>query len=338
MARIQDYRKLEQEAFPSFGKAAVLSLGKCARFCAGVLSFFDQKLTIMIVPHSQRGVLNFQTNVFAVILGIVLAAGICSSFFYFNKKSLASSAAITRLEKQNRETLASLDQVRDENILLLQAARQFETALTTTLARLGIREPAQQPAAGSGDLTSLFRTSDLASGAAQETAEIRELTGFLERSVQPIEQIGKMLEAHGTLLSDIPSVWPVANPAVAHLSMKFGQNIHPITGQLYLHKGLDLSTYRYNDPVVTTANGQVVTIAYDDGFGLYVIIKHKHGIYTRYAHLSTTRVQRGQFVSQGDIIGTIGNTGVSTGPHLHYEIHIGSEVVDPEKYINIKAN
>lgn len=87
---------------------------------------------------------------------------------------------------------------------------------------------------------------------------------------------------------------------------------------------------------MATANGQVVTVGYDDGYGNYVVIKHKHGIYTRYAHLGTVRVEKGDQVSQRQIIGTIGNTGISTGPHLHYEIHIGSDVVDPSPYINIK--
>jgi murein DD-endopeptidase MepM/ murein hydrolase activator NlpD len=337
LARTRSYKKREKDVVSSFKRKFTHILGRCGHFFLCLLSFFDQKLTIMIVPHSQRHIVNFQTNAFALILALSLIMGICASFFYFNKNSLASSAVISRLEKQNRETLASLDEVRDENILLLQAAKQFEAALTTTLARLGIKEPEERVASGTSDLAALFGMGEAVSGSAQETAEIRELAGFLEGSVQPIEQIGKMLEAHGTLLADIPSIWPIANPAIGHLSMKFGQNIHPINGQLYLHKGLDFSTYRSGDPVVATANGQVVTIAWDEGFGNYIIIKHKHGIYTRYAHLNTTRVQRGQFVSQRDVIGTIGNTGISTGPHLHYEIHIGADVVDPEKYISIKS-
>ena len=338
MARTRSYKKREKDVVSSFRRKLAHTAGRCGRFFSRMLGFFDQKLTVMIVPHSQRRIVNFQTNVFALILGLSLIAGICASFFYFNKNSLASSAAISRLEKQNRETLASLDEVRDENILLLQAAKQFEATLTTTLARLGIKAPRARVSGGTSDLAALFGAGEAVSGSVQETAEIRELANLLEGSVQPIEQIGRMLEAHGTLLSDIPSIWPIANPAIGHLSMKFGQNIHPINGQLYLHKGLDFSTYRSGDPVVATANGQVVTIAWDDGFGNYVIVKHKHGIYTRYAHLNTTRVQRGQFVSQRDVIGTIGNTGVSTGPHLHYEIHIGADVVDPEKYISIKSN
>ena len=116
----------------------------------------------------------------------------------------------------------------------------------------------------------------------------------------------------------------------------FGPTLHPITGQWYIHKGLDFSTYRQGDPVMATANGQVVTVGYDTSFGINVIIKHKHGMYTRYAHLSTATVTKGEYVNQGDMTGRIGNTGITTGPHLHYEVHIGSDVVDPGKYINVK--
>jgi murein DD-endopeptidase MepM/ murein hydrolase activator NlpD len=120
--------------------------------------------------------------------------------------------------------------------------------------------------------------------------------------------------------------------------MYFGQNINPFSGQYYIHKGIDISTYRSGDPIVATADGQVVTIEYTEDFGNYVIIRHKHGYYTRYAHMLSARVRLGQRVQQGEVIGYIGNTGLSTGPHLHYEIHIGSDVVDPYKYMNIRSN
>ena len=120
--------------------------------------------------------------------------------------------------------------------------------------------------------------------------------------------------------------------------MYFGQNINPFSGQYYIHRGIDISTFRSGDPVVATADGQIVNIDYAEDFGNYITIKHKHGYYTRYAHLLFARARLGQRVQQGDVIGYIGNTGLSTGPHLHYEIHIGSDVVDPYKYINIRSS
>lgn len=307
------------------------------RVCANVVKFFDGKLTLMIVPHSQGKVFSVQTNVFALVLGIILAAGITGSFVYFNQKNASSGLEISRLRDENRETLASLDELRDENNNLLQTAKRFQSTLSQSLSLLGINQNTgtSKSAGRNSDLSSLFDTQDITSGSLKETSDIKQLTAYLESAVRPVEQIGKMLENQGALFSDIPNVWPVKN-GIGHISMEFGQNIHPITQQWYIHKGLDFSTWRQGDPVIATANGQVVTVAYDDSFGLYVIIKHKHGIYTRYAHLGTTRVKKGDTVAQRQIIGTIGNTGITTGPHLHYEVHIGSDVVDPAKYINVK--
>ena len=307
------------------------------RVCANVVKFFDGKLTLMIVPHSQGKVFSVQTNVFALVLGIILAAGITGSFVYFNQKNASSGLEISRLRDENRETLASLDELRDENNNLLQTAKRFQSTLSQSLSLLGINQNTgtSKSAGRNSDLSSLFDTQDITSGSLKETSDIKQLTAYLESAVRPVEQIGKMLENQGALFSDIPNVWPVKN-GIGHISMEFGQNIHPITQQWYIHKGLDFSTWRQGDPVIATANGQVVTVAYDDSFGLNVIIKHKHGIYTRYAHLGTTRVKNGDIVAQRQIIGTIGNTGITTGPHLHYEVHIGSDVVDPAKYINVK--
>lgn len=339
MAKIRRYKKIEK----NFVSSVLSKFGRLFTVIGhGLAKFFhicDSKLTIMIVPHSQGKVLNFQTNVFALAFGIILVIGIASTFVYFNKQAAGSGAEISRLMNENRQTLASLDELRDENNNLLQTAKRFQTSLSQSLSLLGINQSSTVAKASmnDSDLSSLFDTRDQITGSTKEASDIRMLNSYLESAVQPIEQIGKMLESQETLFTDIPNVWPIKG-GIGHISMPFGQNIHPITGQWYIHKGLDFSTWRSGDPIIATANGQVVTVGYDASFGNYIIIKHKHGIYTRYCHLSTIRVKKGQFVSQRDTIGTIGNTGVTTGPHLHYEIHIGSDVVDPAKYVNVKLS
>lgn len=337
MARSRKYKKLEKNIVSHLASLCGSLFNKISNFCVKVFKFCDSKLTIMIVPHSQGKVLNLQTNIFAMILSVVIAVGLVSSFVYFNHRTAGSNSEISRLKEENRETLASLDELRDENNNLLQTAKRFETSLSQSLSLLGINQTSSVSGVSpkSSDLSSLFDTQDVASGSLKEAADIRQLNDYLEGSVQSVEQIGKMLESQGTLFTDIPNIWPLKN-GVGHISMAFGQNIHPIYGYWYIHKGMDFSTYRTGDPIVATANGQVVTVGYDSSFGKYVIIKHKHGIYTRYAHMDTVWVTKGQMVSQRQSIGTIGNTGETTGPHLHYEVHIGSDVVDPAKYINIK--
>lgn len=303
-----------------------------------IFKLFDRKLTIMIVPHSEKKVINFQTNIFSVVTGFVLVIGIVSTFFYFSNQTGVASSEIARLQTENSDTLASLDELRDENNNLLQAAQRFQTSLSQSLSLIGINQVAtSENTIQNGDLSSLFNNQSIGQGSVNETADIRKLTSYLEDVADPVEQIGKMLEKQGDIFSDTPSIWPIKG-GIGHVSMTFGQNIHPITGQWYIHKGIDLSTWRTGDPIIATANGQIVTVAYDPSFGNYIIIQHAYGYYTRYAHLKAVYVKKGQFVSQGDTIAALGNTGLTTGPHLHYEVHIGSNVVDPATYINIKVS
>lgn len=293
----------------------------------------------MVVPHSQKRVINFQTSFFSLIFFVVLIVGIFMSFFWFTSRSIVSEKNMAELQQESRETRANLDRLKDETGNLLKAAQNFQSAFSGTLSLIGLdaNSTAAKSSIQNGDLSSLFNVKETAQGSVKEIAELQRLTGYLENSVQPIEEIGKLLDSQNTLFSDIPSLWPIQG-GIGHVSMTFGQNRHPFTGQWYIHKGVDLSTYRSGDPILATADGQVVTVEYVPDFGNYVIIKHKHGFYTRYAHMQSFRVQRGQYVQQGQVIGYIGNTGISTGPHLHYEVHIGSDVVDPMKYLNIKVS
>lgn len=339
MSRTQRYKKLEKKLASNVQNGFFSFFRAIKNFFVRIFKVLDSKLTIMIVPHSQRNVINFQTNVFAMILGMVIIVGIVVSFFYFNRRNFVSNAEINSLMTKNRETLASLDELRDENTNLLQAAKRFQSSLSQSLSLLGLDKAGNtsKSSVSNGDLSSLFSTKDSVSGSLKETSDIRSLTTYLEDAVQPIEQIGKMLENQSSLFREIPNIWPVNNPNV-HISQQFGPNLHAITGQWYIHKGIDFSTWRSGDPIMATANGQVVTVGYDASFGNYVIIRHKHGMYTRFAHMSAFRVKKGEYVNQGQVIGYIGNTGVTTGPHLHYEVHIGSDVVDPSKYINVKLS
>lgn len=337
MAKSRHYKKIEKNAVASLLGWIQSGFSFIGR---GFVRFFracDSKFTIMVVPHSNGTPVNFQTNAFALVLGLLLIVGTVSAFIYFKKQDSGIRSELSRATKENRDLLASFDELRDENSNVLQSAKRFKSSLSQTLSLLGLESSKSVPGGSSsdGDLNSLFDTQDTVAGTSKDVADMRQLSSFLEDSIQPIEQIGKMLESQEILFTDIPNIWPIKG-GIGHISQQFGQNRHPINGSWYIHKGLDISTYRSGDPILATANGQVVTVAYDSGFGNYVIIKHKHGMYTRYCHMSSVKVKKGQFVSQREVIGTIGNTGLSTGPHLHYEIHIGSEVVDPNKYVNIK--
>jgi murein DD-endopeptidase MepM/ murein hydrolase activator NlpD len=271
---------------------------------------------------------------------MLMLAGAMGAFFWYGASyNYTPKGNFADKDSLLQETQASLDQLRGETAHLLREARGFESALSGTLSALGkdLTGRNNPNAQGGGDLSSFFDIQETPDGVLQEVYDVRRLSGYLSSAVEPIKEIGVLLDSQSALLTEIPSIWPIKG-GIGHISMFFGQNENPFTGQYYIHKGVDLSTYRQGDPIVATADGQVVTIDYEhSGFGNNVIIKHKHGFYTRYAHMLTIRVKTGQRVQQGEVIGYIGNTGLSTGPHLHYEVHIGSDVVDPYKYINIRS-
>ena len=131
-------RKSARTMSKSFSSSQNNLLGRTGRFASKVFHIFDNKLTIMIVPHSQGKVVNLQTNVFAMVLGIVIAIGILFSFVFFNKNAIDANAEISRLFTENRQTLASLDELRDENNNLLQTAKRFQSSLSQSLSLLGI--------------------------------------------------------------------------------------------------------------------------------------------------------------------------------------------------------
>lgn len=307
-----------------------------AGFFKGIVEGARHKVTIMLVPHSQKKVINFQASVFSLILFVVVLLGVFSAFFLYSRRIIISETTLADLEREITETRASLDRLKDETGSLLNAARNFQASFSDTLSLVGINTVSDESLSRAGDLSSLFNVRETEQGVIPEVSDLKQISDFLDNSVQSVEEIGKLLNSRDALFSDIPSLWPIQG-GIGHISQMFGQNKHAFSKRWYIHKGIDLSTYRSGDPVLATADGQVVMVDYDPGFGNYIIIKHKHGFYTRYAHLLSHKVKRGEHVEQGQVIGYIGNTGVSTGPHLHYEIHLGSEVVDPIKYLNIKV-
>ncbi len=341
MPSVHKYKRLENSVVRN-AKAGVASAGRSiAAFFRTLFTVGNRRYTVMLVPHSEKRVYNLHVTLFSLVFVILALCGIVGSFFWYGAAFADTAGNLAEKDGKLKDAQASLDQLRDETARLLKASRGFESALGATLSGLGLDKVVKNNAdANRGDLASFFELKETAEGSLKEVAEVRRLAGYLSSAVEPIKEIGSLLDSQSALLTDIPNLWPVKG-GIGHISMFFGQNENPFTGQWYIHKGVDISTYRQGDPVLATADGQIATLDYDHGgFGNYVIIKHKHGFYTRYAHLQSfaARIQKGQKVQQGQVIGYIGNTGLSTGPHLHYEVHIGSDVVDPMKYLNIRSS
>jgi len=308
----------------------------------GPLSRFSrigrQKLTIMLIPHSEKRVFNFQISLLALTFISVLLISLVVTFVWLTADFSGTNDLLVSRSRDLAYSEASLEVLRNEVNQLISSTDTFQKTLSGTLDTLGLDSGAgDAPSSRSGDLTSFFNVDSAESGTLSETIEIQKLKTALDQSVSSLDEISQILNSQKSLMSDIPTMWPLKG-VQGYITAVFGPSVHPFTGNWYLHKGVDLA-YGYGVPIIATANGKVMESDYEEnGFGNYLVIRHKYGFYTKYAHLQRTYVKTGQEVSQGDVIGTMGNTGLSTGPHLHYEVRIGSQVVDPVKYINMTDN
>lgn len=129
-------------------------------------------------------------------------------------------------------------------------------------------------------------------------------------------------------LASTPSIWPTKG----YLTNSFGPRIHPFTGKRSFHYGQDIATQSGNR-VVAPADGVVLVAEYRDYYGKMIIIDHNFGYTTRYGHLAAFNVKEGDRVKRGQVIGFVGSTGRSTGPHLHYEVRFMGKAVNPMNFI-----
>ena len=130
------------------------------------------------------------------------------------------------------------------------------------------------------------------------------------------------------MLASTPSIWPTRG----WVTSDFGTRIDPYTAERKMHEGLDIAT-PIGQPVYAPSDGTVVFAGTEGGYGKVLVIDHGYGVKTRYGHLSEILVHLGDRVGRGDKVALVGNTGRSTGPHLHYEVRVNGVPENPRKFI-----
>ena len=158
---------------------------------------------------------------------------------------------------------------------------------------------------------------------------LNDISARINYQFASYNKIENLIKNQGEKLACIPAIQPVSNRDLDRIASGFGMRIDPVYGTVKMHKGLDF-TAPQGTPIYATGNGTIeVAGQTGDGFGNHVVINHGYGYETLYGHMYKVKVKVGEKVKRGEVIGWVGSSGKSTGPHCHYEVHINGQEVDP---------
>jgi septal ring factor EnvC (AmiA/AmiB activator) len=265
----------------------------------------------------------------ALMLGAVVAI----TLYLVNLDNINNYARLAR-QKQELEKQLGFFSRRMDDLKTQLTGLQESSARVKVMANLAVVPgPDEKRGVGGPDpLAAELTVSCLDAERKQQLARMHEELQSLEvgisREESELERLSDHLREQQTLLNFTPSVWPVRG----WISSRYGYRVSPFTQHRELHKGIDIVN-RAGTPVVATADGRVAFAGNRRGYGKMVIIDHGLGRVTKYGHLSRITVNNGEEVVRGQKIGLLGSTGRSTGPHLHYEVVVNGQAVDPMDYL-----
>ncbi len=284
--------------------------------------------TIIIVPHNKAKFLKLSFSTRTLVMssvGVALALMLSIVAILYSGAAVSRSAQVKRLTAENRE-LADVNRQLEQTVSEVQARLdEFEQRT----ARLALAAGMETGSAEETDAAE-NRTEKAGRGGpydrVPESPDRLDLQGrWIE---EQLDQVQQHLDEQARRFGSTPTVAPV----MGIITDGFGRRTDPFTGRQAFHKGLDLAARR-GTPVIATADGVVVYSGRDGGFGRVVKLSHGFGYTTVFGHLDKILVKPGDEVRRGDTIGLLGSSGRSTGPHLHYEVHVDGRAVNPLYYI-----
>jgi murein DD-endopeptidase MepM/ murein hydrolase activator NlpD len=297
-----------------------------------------RRWTVVFVPHGSE-----PSKIIEVSYGLIKTAigGVAMG--------LAAALLVGYATMAHTADLSRTARLQDENSRLVQAIGELHGRLSTlsdTLARISQRdarirvlanlEPIdpQVQAAGIGGPTLASRPGLLNAGPAiRHSEEVRvDLNALIRRAnllAASFEEAKDSLASHSQRLAATPSIMPTQGWLTSAFA---AMRMHPILHLARPHEGIDV-TAPMGSPIEAPASGVVTDAGWESGYGNTVTIDHGYGIVTKFAHASKLLVKVGQRVQRGQRIALVGNTGLATGPHLHYEVHVNGRPVDPLKYV-----
>jgi murein DD-endopeptidase MepM/ murein hydrolase activator NlpD len=296
-----------------------------------------QIFTVIVVSDHSQAVRKFRVprqwlrNAAYGGLGVALVL-LLTVGHYFALLGSASENSVLKEENAQLRSQILLVQEKVAHIsATLDRVERFDAKLRTAVTQL--QDPERNLAIG--PVGNADQDATIPGPAPAAEANLTALPGKLSsleteasRQEQSLRELQEYFDDQRSLLASTPSIWPTRG----WVTSDFGTRIDPYTAERKMHQGMDIAT-PHGQPIFTPSDGTVVFAGAENGYGKVLVVDHGYGVKTRYAHLSEIHVRLGQRVNRGDKVAAVGNTGRSTGPHLHYEVRVNGIPENPRKFI-----
>lgn len=297
----------------------------------------SQVYTVIVVSDHSQAVRKYRLPrrwmVYAgYALGVVTLVGLVTISHYFALLGATSENSVLKEENAQLRSQILLVQEKVAHIsATLDRVERFDAKLRTAVTQL--QDPERNLAIGPvGNAESEPGAPGPAAAADGNLnalpGKLSSLEGEASRQERSLRDLQEYFDDQRSLLASTPSIWP----ARGWVTSDFGTRIDPYTAERKMHEGLDIAT-PHGQPVYAPSDGTVVFSGTEGGYGKVLVIDHGYGVKTRYGHLSEIFVHPGDRIRRGDKVAAVGNTGRSTGPHLHYEVRVNGIPENPRKFI-----
>lgn len=294
-----------------------------------------KRLTLLLVPDSSSESRQVSISMVAIYAGAMAIILVFLAALYFTSAFFGSQVDQTELDRLKQENTQLSTKFEDLSRKLEEADSRYQEIVKKEIA---LRALFQLPEIGSehrflgiggpdeGNTSDL--TSDRDANLYSTEASVDRLLELSSFEIERFEELETRLQTIKEKLDHTPCVLP----AQGWFSRGFGIKFDPFTGGTQMHRGIDIAA-KTGTPIIAPAAGVVSEATRETGLGLYVELNHGNGLITKYGHLSGFNVKKGQRVSRGQVIGFMGSTGRSTGPHLHYEVWRNGRAVNPMEFV-----
>ncbi|GKU76322.1 M23 family metallopeptidase [Paenibacillus sp. L3-i20] len=318
------------------------------------MKWMSKRFTFVVIPDANQTVQRYRISglTFILIPVIILILVVCSILFtllftgkvsHFNKLKTQMETADANYKQQLLQRNEQISMLETNLLVISEQAQQVETKLSNiSELELQLKEIAgiekssvrisssiEKAEGGTGGEEIIVPTNRSGSTVELTSQNLSNLSLEMDKMRPSLEATIEAIKNYQHILDITPTIWPADSRKI---TSTFGIRRDPFSRRSSLHTGLDLGGDR-GDPIYATADGVITLSENNYPQGNNIIIDHGRGIETRYLHLNERLVQVGDKVSKGDLIGELGNTGRSTGPHLHYEVIVNGTQVDPRPYI-----